>query len=192
MHPRQCIQAVPPYERAIAASMFESKPSRSSATSTDKTFGAIAAALNSMQDSGLDSPSAARRRDGVVPCHGHVFRAQTSQCSPRGRRTPPASEGKAPIGRPRATRNERLIGRIEWALRNDLEDSIAKNGYCVVCYNSVSNPATVSEYAKLAATALEALGGRVIVGGKPAKTYEAGLDQSVVIVELYRRLLHCK
>lgn len=34
---------------------------------------------------------------------------------------------------------------------------------------------------KLAATALEGLGGRVIVGGKPAKTHEAGLDQSVVI-----------
>jgi uncharacterized protein (DUF1330 family) len=68
-------------------------------------------------------------------------------------------------------------------LRNDLEDSMAKNGYWVVCYKSVSNPATVSEYAKLAATALEALGGRVIVGGKPAKTHEAGVDQSVVIVE---------
>jgi len=40
---------------------------------------------------------------------------------------------------------------------------MAKNGYWVVCYKSVSNPATVSEYVKLAATALEALGGRVIV-----------------------------
>lgn len=60
---------------------------------------------------------------------------------------------------------------------------MAKKGYWVVCYKSVSNPATFSEYAKLAATALEGLGGRVIVGGKPAKTHEAGLDQSVVIVE---------
>ena len=60
---------------------------------------------------------------------------------------------------------------------------MAKKGYWVVCYESVSNPATVSEYAKLAETALEALGGRVIVGGKPAKTHEAGIDQSVVIVE---------
>lgn len=60
---------------------------------------------------------------------------------------------------------------------------MAKKGYWVVCYKSVSNPATFSEYAKLAATALEALGGRVIVGGKPAKTHEAGEDQSVVIVE---------
>jgi uncharacterized protein (DUF1330 family) len=60
---------------------------------------------------------------------------------------------------------------------------MAKNGYWVVCYKSVSNPATLSEYTKLAATALQALGGRVIVGGKPAKTHEAGVDQSVVIVE---------
>ena len=60
---------------------------------------------------------------------------------------------------------------------------MGKKGYWVVCYKSVSNPATVSEYAKLAATALEALGGRVIVGGKPAKTHEAGVDQLAVIVE---------
>ena len=60
---------------------------------------------------------------------------------------------------------------------------MGKRGYWVVCYRSVSNPAAVAEYAELAATALEALGGRVIVGGKPAKTHEAGIDQSVVIVE---------
>lgn len=60
---------------------------------------------------------------------------------------------------------------------------MAKKGYWVVYYQSVSNPDVVSEYAKLATTALEALGGRVIIGGKPAKTHEAGLDQSVVVVE---------
>ena len=60
---------------------------------------------------------------------------------------------------------------------------MSKSRVPVVCYTSVSNPDTVSEYAKLAATALEALGGHVIVGGKPAKTHEAGVDQSVVIVE---------
>lgn len=60
---------------------------------------------------------------------------------------------------------------------------MAKKGYWVVCYKSVSNPAVVSEYAKLAETALEALGGRVFVAGKPAKTKEAGIDQLVVVVE---------
>ena len=60
---------------------------------------------------------------------------------------------------------------------------MAKKGYWVVCYESVSNPTVVSEYAKLAATALEALGGRVMVAAKPAKTHEAGVDQLVVVVE---------
>ena len=60
---------------------------------------------------------------------------------------------------------------------------MAKKGYWVVCYKSVSNPATVAEYMKLAGTALQGLGGRVIVGGKPAETHEAGVDQSAVIVE---------
>jgi uncharacterized protein (DUF1330 family) len=60
---------------------------------------------------------------------------------------------------------------------------MAKKGYWVVCYKAVSNPAIVSEYAKLAATALERLEGRVIVAAKPAKTHEAGVDQSVVVVE---------
>ena len=60
---------------------------------------------------------------------------------------------------------------------------MAKKGYWVVCYKSVSNPAAVSEYAKLAPAALQALGGRVIAGAKPAKTHEAGVDQSVVVVE---------
>lgn len=58
-----------------------------------------------------------------------------------------------------------------------------KKGYWVVCYKSVSEPATLSEYSKLAGTALEAFGGRVIIGGKPAKTQESGVDQLVVVVE---------
>jgi uncharacterized protein (DUF1330 family) len=60
---------------------------------------------------------------------------------------------------------------------------MAPKGYWVVCYRSVSKPAIISEYKRRAAAALEALGGRVIVGGTPAKTHEAGVDQSVVIVE---------
>jgi uncharacterized protein (DUF1330 family) len=60
---------------------------------------------------------------------------------------------------------------------------MAKRGYWVVCYESVSNPGALPEYAKLARPALEAAGGRLIVGGKPAKTYEAGVDQLVVLVE---------
>ena len=60
---------------------------------------------------------------------------------------------------------------------------MANKGYWVVCYEAVSNPTAVSEYAKLAATALEALGGRVIVAAEPAKTVEAGVDLLTVVVE---------
>lgn len=60
---------------------------------------------------------------------------------------------------------------------------MAKKGYWVVSYKSVSNPAAIPEYMKLAGKALEALGGRVILGGKPAKIHEAGIDQTVVVVE---------
>jgi len=60
---------------------------------------------------------------------------------------------------------------------------MAKRGYWVVSYRSVSSPEVFSEYAKLAAVAVEQLGGHAMVVGKPAKTYEAGVDQMVVIVE---------
>jgi uncharacterized protein (DUF1330 family) len=60
---------------------------------------------------------------------------------------------------------------------------MAKKGYWVVSYQSVSNPGAVAEYVKLVRPVLDALGGRVIVAGKPAKTREVGVDQTVVVVE---------
>jgi len=56
-------------------------------------------------------------------------------------------------------------------------------GYLVVCYRSIKNQEAWQAYAKLAAPAIQAAGGRFIVRGMPAKTYEAGLNQRVVIVE---------
>jgi uncharacterized protein (DUF1330 family) len=56
-------------------------------------------------------------------------------------------------------------------------------GYLVVCYRSIKNQEAWQAYAKLAAPAIQALGGRFIVRGMPAKTYEGGLNQRVVIVE---------
>ncbi len=56
-------------------------------------------------------------------------------------------------------------------------------GYWVVCYKSVSNPSALSEYVKLATAALDALGGHIVVGGKPAKTHEAGVNELAVVVE---------
>ena len=55
--------------------------------------------------------------------------------------------------------------------------------YWVVCYRSISDPAALQEYTKLAVPALIGAGGRFLARGGPAKTYEAGIDQRVVLVE---------
>ena len=55
--------------------------------------------------------------------------------------------------------------------------------YWVVTYRSVKNPEAWQAYAKLAGPALAAAGGRFLIRNKPAKTYEAGLAERVVLVE---------
>ena len=55
--------------------------------------------------------------------------------------------------------------------------------YWVGCYRSISNPNALAEYAKLAGPAIAAAGGRFLVRGVPAKTYEAGLEQRTVVIE---------
>lgn len=55
--------------------------------------------------------------------------------------------------------------------------------YWVVCYRSISNPDQLAAYAKIAGPAVQAGGGRFLVRGTPAKTYEHGLDQRTVVVE---------
>jgi len=55
--------------------------------------------------------------------------------------------------------------------------------YWVVTYRSVKNPEAWQAYAKLAGPALTAAGGRFLVRNKPAKIYEAGLNERVVLIE---------
>ncbi len=55
--------------------------------------------------------------------------------------------------------------------------------YWVATYRSIKNPDALAAYAKLAGPAIQAAGGRFIVRGMPAKTYEAGLNQRVVVIE---------
>jgi len=55
--------------------------------------------------------------------------------------------------------------------------------YWVGCYRSISNPAALAEYAKLAGPAILAAGGKFLVRGVPAKTYESGLEQRTVVIE---------
>jgi len=56
-------------------------------------------------------------------------------------------------------------------------------GYWVVTYRSIKRPEAMEGYAKFAGPAVKAGGGRFLVRGTPAKTYESGLAQRVVVVE---------
>lgn len=55
--------------------------------------------------------------------------------------------------------------------------------YLVVTYRSIKDQEKWSAYAKLAGLAIQQAGGRFIVRGMPAKTYEKGMKERVVIVE---------
>lgn len=58
-----------------------------------------------------------------------------------------------------------------------------RKGYWITLYRSISNPAVLAAYAKAAGPAITAGGGRFVVRGTPAKTYEAGLEQRCVVIE---------
>ena len=60
---------------------------------------------------------------------------------------------------------------------------MSAKGYFVVTYRKISNQEKWAAYAKLAAPAIQKAGGRFIVRGSPAKTYELGMKERVVIVE---------
>lgn len=55
--------------------------------------------------------------------------------------------------------------------------------YWVSLYRSINDPEALAAYAKLAGPAMHAAGGRFLVRGMPAKLYEAGLNQRVVVLE---------
>jgi uncharacterized protein (DUF1330 family) len=55
--------------------------------------------------------------------------------------------------------------------------------YWVATYRSLKNADALAAYAKLAAPAIESHGGRFLVRGMPAKTYEVGINQRVVVIE---------
>jgi len=56
-------------------------------------------------------------------------------------------------------------------------------GYWITLYRLVSNPEALAAYGKLAGPAITAGGGRFVVRGVPAKTYEAGLNERTVVIE---------
>ncbi len=55
--------------------------------------------------------------------------------------------------------------------------------YWICAYRAVRNPDAFAAYARLAGPALESAGGRFLARGLPAKVYEAGLEQRIVILE---------
>ena len=56
--------------------------------------------------------------------------------------------------------------------------------YWVVTYRAIKNPEALAAYAKLAAPAIQAAGGRFLVrAATPAKVYEAGMNQRTVVTE---------
>jgi uncharacterized protein (DUF1330 family) len=63
-----------------------------------------------------------------------------------------------------------------------MEAAMAK-AYWVSTYFSVSDPAALAEYAKLAGPAISAAGGRFLARGNAAKSYEKGLKERIVIIE---------
>lgn len=55
--------------------------------------------------------------------------------------------------------------------------------YWVTTYRSISKPDALAAYAKLAAPAVAAAGGKFLVRGMPVETWEAGMKQRTVVVE---------
>lgn len=55
--------------------------------------------------------------------------------------------------------------------------------YWIAFYRNVSNPDALAAYAKIAAPAIQAGGGRFLARGLPSMTYEAGIKQRTVLVE---------
>jgi uncharacterized protein (DUF1330 family) len=55
--------------------------------------------------------------------------------------------------------------------------------YWISAYRSIRDEAALSAYAKLAGPALQGAGGRFVARGLPARVYEGGINQRVVIIE---------
>jgi uncharacterized protein (DUF1330 family) len=55
--------------------------------------------------------------------------------------------------------------------------------YWITAYRSIRDPQALAAYAKLAAPALQAAGGRFLARGLPAHVYEGGLAERTVVIE---------
>jgi uncharacterized protein (DUF1330 family) len=55
--------------------------------------------------------------------------------------------------------------------------------YWIACYREITDPDKLAAYAKLAAPAVQAGGGRFLARATAAKAYEAGLLERTVLIE---------
>ena len=55
--------------------------------------------------------------------------------------------------------------------------------YWISMYRVIHDADKLAAYAKLAGPAIQGGGGRFLVRGMPANTYEAGIDQRTVVIE---------
>jgi uncharacterized protein (DUF1330 family) len=56
-------------------------------------------------------------------------------------------------------------------------------GYWITFYRSISDPAALAAYAKLAGPAVTSNGGRFLARGGTVKTYEQGIAQRTIAIE---------
>jgi uncharacterized protein (DUF1330 family) len=56
-------------------------------------------------------------------------------------------------------------------------------GYWITFYRSISDPAALAAYGKLAGPAITANGGRFLARGEAMKAYEQGIAQRVTVTE---------
>jgi uncharacterized protein (DUF1330 family) len=55
--------------------------------------------------------------------------------------------------------------------------------FWIAVYRSIRDEEALAAYAKLAAPALQAAGGRFLARGLPARVYESGIEQRTVLIE---------
>lgn len=55
--------------------------------------------------------------------------------------------------------------------------------YWIATYRSISDPAALAEYARIAGPAIQAAGGRFLARGIPSVVYEAGVNERAVLIE---------
>jgi uncharacterized protein (DUF1330 family) len=56
-------------------------------------------------------------------------------------------------------------------------------GYWVVAYHQIKNQDAFQAYAKLAAPAVMAAGGKYLIRGNPTEVHESGMNQRIVVIE---------